>query len=963
MEKKRTLSALVGRFLVIALVVAASLGVNPIPVAATDPYFTIVALPDTQFYSQDYPATFANQTAWINATAVTENIVFTVHLGDIVDNWDNTTQWDNAKAATDTLLTNLRPFAVCPGNHDSSSGNFTNYNSYYNYTDFELGANGQLQLGHYPVGTNENNYSVVSALGQNYLIIGLSTTLPNTATYAWINGVIATYPTYPCIIFLHENIDEYGEYRDYGILLYDNVFKWHSNIIAVLNGHNLSDIGGTRSSVVGTKKNTIWNMMADYQSWANGGDGYLRLYKFTPATHTLDVKTYSTTLGTYITDDANQFTVTYGGSVTSSTPYPFFFSGAESGIVTVGSSPGNLNSVWTTVSAGVATNSTVYHNGAYSYEFKSVAATQFLRKTMCSTVVVGTFAFYVASWNNNIEGQIMRVSNAAGSSFIALDSAAVDHKLCARVYTGTRQYSASELVLGQWYVIDFKIDSTGATTTLDWKIDGVSQTQATLVQAPTPPTAIAFGVCDTAYTANLLFDDILYSTVSADYPIGGVKILGYSPDSSGSHSFVAGDFQDDDNNEITSPSGVVSTFIDEVPITSTADYIKQVVISDVETQNGTYVQPTSYIRFGFANTTDANNAIGVQLFSSQHAAGTSTSWVSLYLDDGGSLGWAYQNSNVNSASISYNSRCYPLAPSGGAWTQTKLKAVAARWGYASAITSVPYLDGAMLEVAWLIPPSVTTLTATPVSYFTATLNGNLTSMGSASSVDVSFEYGLDTGYGDTTTPETLTASGLFSAPIAGLTANTTYHFRAIAVGSYQENGTDLTLDTSIIYITIVTLDATNITHSGAILRANLTDTGPYATNSTYFEWGATTAYGNTLGLANRAVGEFNSTLAVSELPRTVHYRAIVDGGNPGADKSFTMPYFTDSLVGLTIALRIAPALLLVALLFGGYTIGYVQLKRVQGPGAVVYGAIGIALVLAMYYVIVLAIIRLLNGMG
>ncbi len=65
--------------------------------------FTIVALPDTQFYSQSYPAIFSAQTQWIVNNKDALNIVYVAHEGDIVNVATDTTQWDNADTAMDLL--------------------------------------------------------------------------------------------------------------------------------------------------------------------------------------------------------------------------------------------------------------------------------------------------------------------------------------------------------------------------------------------------------------------------------------------------------------------------------------------------------------------------------------------------------------------------------------------------------------------------------------------------------------------------------------------------------------------------------------------------------------------------------------------------------------------------------------------------------------------------------------------
>ncbi len=94
------------------------------------------------------------------------------------------------------------------------------------------------------------------------------------------------------------------------------------------------------------------------------------------------------------------------------------------------------------------------------------------------------------------------------------------------------------------------------------------------------------------------------------------------------------------------------------------------------------------------------------------------------------------------------------------------------------------------------PLSVTTGAATAVTASTATLNGSLASLGSASSVQVSFEWGPNTSYGSSTASVTKTGTGTFSAGLTGLAAGTTYHFRARAAGNGGATGLDATFTTS-----------------------------------------------------------------------------------------------------------------------------------------------------------------------
>jgi hypothetical protein len=92
---------------------------------------------------------------------------------------------------------------------------------------------------------------------------------------------------------------------------------------------------------------------------------------------------------------------------------------------------------------------------------------------------------------------------------------------------------------------------------------------------------------------------------------------------------------------------------------------------------------------------------------------------------------------------------------------------------------------------------ITTDAASGVITNGATLNGNLTDKGSASTVTVSFEFGLTLNYGSTVAgvPLTLIDPGIFTARITGLKSNTLYHYRAKAVGDSTAHGLDQTFTT------------------------------------------------------------------------------------------------------------------------------------------------------------------------
>jgi len=126
------------------------------------------------------------------------------------------------------------------------------------------------------------------------------------------------------------------------------------------------------------------------------------------------------------------------------------------------------------------------------------------------------------------------------------------------------------------------------------------------------------------------------------------------------------------------------------------------------------------------------------------------------------------------------------------------------WGDASGPTHTSNPSGTGDEVTdnvdfdpWLYPPTVVTAAASSLSTTSATLNGSLDDLGNASSVDVSFEWGTTTAYGNETSTQEMTSTGTFTASLTGLSSNTTYHFRVKAVGASPDvYGDDITFTTA-----------------------------------------------------------------------------------------------------------------------------------------------------------------------
>lgn len=183
---------------------------NPIPVIAGAD-FTLVALPDTQFYVSSLnggsPAIFTSQADWIVANSAARNIAYVAQLGDCVQNGDNggnNAEWLEATNAlyrlenpNNTFLPDGIPYGVAVGNHDQSpngspTGTTTFYNQYFGEAHFQpYGYYG----GHYGA-NNDNHYDLFSASGMDFIVIYFEydpTMTTSSPVLAWANSLLQTY--------------------------------------------------------------------------------------------------------------------------------------------------------------------------------------------------------------------------------------------------------------------------------------------------------------------------------------------------------------------------------------------------------------------------------------------------------------------------------------------------------------------------------------------------------------------------------------------------------------------------------------------------------------------------------------------------------------------------------------------------------------------------------------------------
>ena len=300
----------------------------------TAPDFSVVVLPDTQFYSQSYPQIFTEQTQWIVNNSANYNIQFVLGEGDIVNIAEQPLQWQNADAAVKLLDNANIPYVLAIGNHDygdddPSTRDTSAYNSYFGPSRY---AQYSWYMGGYPSGTNDNFYAEFTVNGKQYLILALEF-VPRDAALVWAKSVLDANPDKEIIVLTHtftfpdstradqcDNDDIPAAGNNQGEDVWQKLLINYPNLSLVLNGHSFTPSNAARRADLGLQQNLVNEILADYQNLANGGDGWMRIMTFRPNLNRIDVVTYSPYLNQYMTDSNDQFSITWHSTgVTSGT--------------------------------------------------------------------------------------------------------------------------------------------------------------------------------------------------------------------------------------------------------------------------------------------------------------------------------------------------------------------------------------------------------------------------------------------------------------------------------------------------------------------------------------------------------------------------------------------------------------------------------------------------------------------
>jgi len=373
-----------------------------------------------------------------------------------------------------------------------------------------------------------------------------------------------------------------------------------------------------------------------------------------------------------------------GNSFTAAGTFPscqaslLFLNGFEAGTVTLAGGA-SFFSQQVGTSGSASADSGVKHNGLYSLAIqKSTGGSMALSGGGAAANSLAVhFAVRVASlpagsvmlarFDLN-SGVLLNVRYDAPSGKFKLDWTG----------SGGSALSSTTVQAGAWHSIDLRLSAASAPPRTDWQVDGAAQPQLSSTAAATTVNGGLLGSVDSTDSFSANYDDVAASAAAADYPLGDGAVLSLSPTSMGASSGAA-NFTDGTGAAIDANS---YTAVDDQPLSSTADWLKQVTASG-----------SSYLELGLG---DASRTCieGVSAIVAYAASGTSASNGATVLRDG-SVDRTVYGGPMNTTSLRYASTIIP--PAGGQWTRAELNALTARIGYSTNVGSQPYWHGLMLQ--------------------------------------------------------------------------------------------------------------------------------------------------------------------------------------------------------------------------------------------------------------------------
>ena len=330
--------------------------------------------------------------------------------------------------------------------------------------------------------------------------------------------------------------------------------------------------------------------------------------------------------------------------------------------------------------SGVSVTSNAARNGAYGLRINATGSAgneNYLWVGPPRTGVV-RFALRLDARPAGNVSELYRADTLSQKGALRIGYHAASESLRLTLSNGgaTSAVSGPPVIAGEWYVIDVRYSVAGPHTA-EWSVGGAAQGSAVVSGAADYLYSTRWGtMAADRFTAS--YDDVMATGNAGDYPVGDGRVSVLRPDGATS---VGNAMRDNDNTMVDSTSWAR---LDEVPQTSTVDFIQQTTASS-----------SSYAEIAFEDTADAC-ARAVRGYFSTHSANSKDGNNPKLIFVDGARQSTVRSGNLaanNTLSRDYSDTVMPAVD----WSQDSLNGLVARFGFATDVKPVPILDGILVE--------------------------------------------------------------------------------------------------------------------------------------------------------------------------------------------------------------------------------------------------------------------------
>lgn len=268
--------------------------------------FSFIVLPDTQYMISTKPEMWHSLCDWVISNKDKYGIQAVLTVGDIVDK-PRPGQFAIASEGFSKFEGAGIPIVPIVGTQeydDCALRKADGFNAVFGPPRFAERAwyGGNLD------GSNANYYARLEVASRRFMVIALEF-FPPPKALEWASGIIGSNPDFEVIVPTHgylnpngsrtEAADKYGPntyFRDTassGLDLWDKLFRKHSNIRAVICGHQPMPPHASHRSDAGDKGNQVLQIFNDFQS-ENYGDGRLGIMQLDTSSDAVKVSYFRT---------------------------------------------------------------------------------------------------------------------------------------------------------------------------------------------------------------------------------------------------------------------------------------------------------------------------------------------------------------------------------------------------------------------------------------------------------------------------------------------------------------------------------------------------------------------------------------------------------------------------------------------------------------------------------------------